>query len=56
MRFCAEFDKRLERLSKALDSYLQRGYNGDVLPALFSCTSYLWAKYPYVTKLKKGGR
>lgn len=56
MRFSAEFEKRLKRLSKALDSYLQRGYNGDVLPALYACSSYLWAKSPYITELKKGGR
>ena len=56
MRFGAEFDRRLERLSKALDNYLQFGHCGDVLPALFSCCSYVWAKTPFITKLKKGGR
>lgn len=56
MRFNAEFEKRLERLSKALDNYLQRGYNGDVLPALYACCTLLWAKSPYITKLKKVGR
>lgn len=56
MRFSAEFDRRLKRLSKALDNYYQRGYCGDVLPALYSCCSCVWANSPFITKLKKGGR
>lgn len=55
MRFNADFERRLKRLSKALDNYLERGYNGDVLPALYACVSCLWAKSPFITKLKKGG-
>lgn len=56
MRFSAEFERRLERLQRAIENYLYNEGDGDILPALYSCASYLWCRSPYVTELKKNGR
>lgn len=53
MRFDAEFERRLFRLLGEIEGYQYEGRCGNVLPALFSCVSYVWGNDPYVTKLKK---
>lgn len=44
----AEFRKRLVRLRTAIDFALKYDCaGGDVLPALFSCLTYLWCNSDY---------
>lgn len=41
--FKAEFERRLLRLYKAIDSYYCTGKVGNIMPSLWSCFSYLWS-------------
>lgn len=49
----AEFRKRLERLDDAIDEALAYDTaDGDLLPALFNCLTYLWCNSDYSKPVK----
>lgn len=52
-KFSAEFERRLFRLEKAIANYRLTGNTTNVLPFVFQCLAYAWAKSPKVKSKTK---
>lgn len=49
-----EFARRLYRVRKAIDRYLETGVPCDLFPSLFSLYGYMWCKNPDKDLMKDG--